>query len=148
MEGSEFAECVAKRGLREMPVDPRVAHKELEEAALDLARARASLDSGSAGWAVVQSYYACFHAARALVLSRGYSEKSHRCLSIALRDLFEREGLLEKGSVDFLDGLRELREEFNYALKQISGVETAGIIEDSRKFIVQAQTLLPDDEKK
>jgi uncharacterized protein (UPF0332 family) len=45
-----------------------------------------------------------FHAARALVYSRGYGEKSHYCLSVALRALVIEEGRLDAQSGrDFLN---------------------------------------------
>ena len=36
-----------------------------------------------------------FHAARALIYSRSYREKSHYCLAVALKALFVEEGQLE-----------------------------------------------------
>ncbi len=142
MESGEFKECVSSRGLKKTVVDAAVCLAELDVADGDLKLARTSLASGSAGWAVVQCYYACFHAARALVMSEGFVEKSHRCLSIAFRDLFEREKLVEQGSANFLDEMRQMREEFNYGLKQISPQETLQIIGRVEGFVAQARNAL------
>ena len=139
MQSNEFLECLQKRGLKRVEPDEALSKKELEEADSDLRLAEKSLESGAAGWAVVQCYYACFHAVKALVFSKGFAEKSHRCLAIAFRDLFEREKLVEEGSTNFLDELRELREEFNYALKQIGEEETSQIIGESKKFVGRAK---------
>lgn len=47
-----------------------------------------------------------FHAARALIYSRSYREKSHFCLSIALRALFIEEGKLDaQTGRDFLNAM-------------------------------------------
>jgi uncharacterized protein (UPF0332 family) len=51
-----------------------------------------------------------FHTARALVYSGGYREKSHYCLSVALRALFIEEGKLDSQiGRDFLNAM-SLRE--------------------------------------
>lgn len=142
MESSEFKHCIEKNGLKKIVPDNALSELELNEASSDLKLARSSLASNACGWAVVQCYYACFHATKALVISKGFTEKSHRCLSIALRDLLERDKLMKEGSTAFLDELRELREEFNYALKQISEEETAEIIQNSEDFISEAKRLL------
>lgn len=67
--------------------EPDIIEKELEAAESDLKSAEASVSVGNFKWATVQAYYSMFHTAKALVLHRGYREKSHQCLSIALRAL-------------------------------------------------------------
>ena len=41
-----------------------------------------------------------FHSAKALVLKKGYREKSHYCLLVALRELYIKSGELTKDVAD------------------------------------------------
>lgn len=88
--------------------------KELQAAYEDLAEAEASYGRQGYKWSTIQSYYAMFHAARALLYHLGYREKSHYCLSVAMRHLFVGRGLLEEQMVNDMDDARALREEADY----------------------------------
>ncbi len=90
--------------------------KELESAEYDLERARNSLDEGDFKWTAVQSYYSMFHAAKALVLKKGYREKSHFCLIIALRELYVKSEKLDSEMVENLELCMSLRHEADYGL--------------------------------
>jgi uncharacterized protein (UPF0332 family) len=80
----------------------------------DLSEGEASIERGSFKWATVQAYYAMFHIAKALVYQSGYREKSHRCLAIALRELYVRPGRLDEAVLVELEDARALREEADY----------------------------------
>jgi len=51
-------------------------------------RAKKTLEQGDSKWATIQGYYSMFHSARALIFSKGYRERSHYCLRIAVKELF------------------------------------------------------------
>ena len=68
----EFEHCIDKRWLVRMPEARYLVTKELEVAGDDLAEAEAGYERGSYKWSTIQSYYAMFHAARALLYSHGY----------------------------------------------------------------------------
>lgn len=110
----EFERCLKQRWLVAMPEARYLVEKELEVARSDYAEAEAGYKRGSYKWSTIQSYYAMFHAARALLYSRGYREKSHYCLSVAMRHLFVGEGLLDEALIDDLDDARALREDADY----------------------------------
>ena len=90
--------------------------KEISSAEYDLERARSSLNEEDSKWAAVQSYYSMFHAAKALVLKKGFREKSHFCLIIALRELFVKEDELSADVVDNFEICMHLRHEADYGL--------------------------------
>jgi uncharacterized protein (UPF0332 family) len=94
----------------------------------------------SAG-STIQAYYAMFHAGRALIYARGYREKSHYCLAVALRTLFVEEGALEVMFVrDFLNAMN-LREAADYeASFSMDGAKV--VIASTERFIEKAATLL------
>ncbi len=57
-----------------------------------------------------------FHCAKALVLAKGYREKGHACLLVALRELYVRTGELERRLTDDLEMVMDLRVEADYGL--------------------------------
>ena len=57
-----------------------------------------------------------FHAAKALVLKKGYREKSHYCLIIALKELYVKEKQLKSETVENLELCMNLRHQADYGL--------------------------------
>jgi uncharacterized protein (UPF0332 family) len=97
-------------------IDRGMIEKEIAIAALDLDTARESLSKGNAKWASTQSYCSMFHSAKALVLGKGYREKSHWCLLVALRELLVGAGELDGDMADDFELCMGIRHEADYAL--------------------------------
>lgn len=95
----EFKRLINERRLTRFRTDRNLVLKEVEGAVSDLEDAKDSQSRGKLKWATIQGYYSIFHSARALVYSRGYREKSHYALLVALRELFKKEF-----SVRLIDG--------------------------------------------
>ena len=55
-----------------------------------------------------------YHAARALIYSEGYRERSHYCLLIALQELFIDRGILDPDLVESFRLSMKLRETADY----------------------------------
>jgi len=89
-----FKECLSKRRIIPFPRARRLANKDLLAAEEDLAEARDRFRNQKYEYATINAYYAIFHAARALLYSKGYRERGHCCLSVALEALFVDESLL------------------------------------------------------
>ncbi len=86
-----------------------------------------------------------FHAARALIYSRGYREKSHYCLAVALRTLFINESLMGAQSVhDFLNSMN-LREAADYEA-EFSQSGAKAVIGSAERFIEKATAILNIEE--
>jgi len=138
---SEFERCLRERRLIKAEPDPRAIRKELETAGYDLASAEESLADDDFKWASVQAYYSMFHASKALVLKKGYREKSHACLLIALRELYVKAKELDKRYADDLELCMDMRHEADYAMTYDE--ESARIA--ARKasgFLAQAKEIL------
>lgn len=94
-------------------------------------------------YATINAYYATFHAARALLFSKGYRERSHYALYIAIEALFVEPGVLEKRYSHILKDSMSLREDADYggefskdgASLSINNAEE--FIKRSRKMLVQ-----------
>jgi uncharacterized protein (UPF0332 family) len=113
---NDFERCIKERRLTKIKPSNEMIQKEVKSAEYDLERARNSLDEDDFKWAAVQSYYSMFHAAKALVLKRGYREKSHFCLIIALRELYVKEDKFNAEMVENLELCMSLRHEADYGL--------------------------------
>jgi uncharacterized protein len=113
--------------------------KELEGARRDLEAARKSLRAGDQKWATIQAYYSIFHAARSLLYSKGFRERSHRGLLAALRLLYPGKAV---GSLfeDFSEAML-LREQADYGL--VYSEDSARIaVEDAEGFLEESSKLL------
>jgi len=138
---NDFERCIKERRLIKIKPSNEMVQKEVESAEYDLERARNSLDEGDFKWAAVQSYYSMFHASKALILKRGYREKSHFCLVIALRELYVKENKLNAELVENLELCMNLRHEADYGLTyHQESAETS--IKYAEEFLVKAFNLI------
>jgi uncharacterized protein (UPF0332 family) len=118
-----------------------LANKELLAAEEDLAEARDRFSHGKYKYATINAYYAIFHAARALFYSKGYRERSHFCLAVALEVLFVDEGLLKSRYVRMLQDTMALREDADYS-GSFSKEGASMSISNAGEFIGVARNLI------
>ncbi len=96
----KFQKCLEKRFFRRTPVDKERATRELLEANKDLESAKMSLQGSDDKWAIIKAYFSMFHAFKSLLYQKGYDEKSHECVIIAVEELFIRTGDLPPAIVE------------------------------------------------
>jgi len=130
-----FNNCLDRKQIFKDSSAKGFVFKEIEAADNDLIRARSSLEAEDFKWATVQSYYAGFHAARALLFSRGFRERSHYCLIQAIRFLFVDEGKLDARLLNHFGKIKALREKADYDLEfSLAGAEESlRVAEDFQK---------------
>lgn len=134
---SAFEKCLKERRLLKVEPSPEMVKKEMESAGYDLGSAVDSLEEEDNKWASIRAYYVMFHAAKALVLEKGYREKGHSCLLIALRELYPK----EKTMADDLEMCMDLRHEADYASSY--DAESAVIaVKKAEKFMDRASVIL------
>jgi uncharacterized protein (UPF0332 family) len=141
----EFRDCVEKGKIKRFSRARALVGKELEAAAWDLERAGKSLKEGDFKWSTIQSYYSMFHSGRALIYQKGYRERSHYCLIVALRHLYVGKGLLSYHLVDGLAKGKGLRENADYdsnwsELGAQAMVKMAGELLEAGKKVLAQQT--------
>ena len=137
----DFNQCLENKKITAFPRGKELVNKELSIAQNDLSDAKAGFDNQRYKWSTIQAYYAMFHATRALIYSRGYREKSHYCLAIAVRALFVDEGLMKAQSVrDFLNAMN-LREAADYEA-EFSQSGAKAVIASAERFIEKAMVIL------
>ena len=141
----EFKQCLESGKIVSFPRGKELVQKEMSVAQSDLSDAKAGYENQRYKWSTIQAYYAIFHAARALIYSRGYREKSHYCLAVALRALFAKEGQMEAKFVrDFLNAM-SLREAADYEA-EFSKDGAKAVIASAEGFIEKAVTVLSTKE--
>ncbi len=137
----EFKQCLENQKIVPFEQGKKLVEKEFSVGQSDLADAKSGFQDKRFKWSTIQAYYAMFHAVRALVYFRGYREKSHHCLSIALKALFIEEGKLDaQYGRDFLNAMN-LREAADYEAHFSESGATA-VIAAAEKFISKARELL------
>jgi len=138
---SEFTQCIKEHHLLIITASPEMIQKELDSAEFDLSRCKDSLADKDNKWATIQAYYSMFHAAKALVLKKGYREKSHYCLMVALKELYRKPGLLSSEMVENLELCLRLRHDADYGL--IYDKESASYaLQYADAFLLQTKKLL------
>jgi len=138
---AEFRACLRRKDIAPFKAAPSLVPKELGQAGHDLQAAKKSRDTGEYKWATIQAYYAMFHAARALLYARGYREKSHYCLSVALLELYVDAGNVPLSLVKDFDRTMLLREEADYK-GAFSETGAREVIESAERFTAVAKQLL------
>ena len=116
---------------------------EVEEVEMFIGRARRSLDAthhlfrgGFYEDAVSRAYYSMYFAAKALLLKRNITVKTHKGLLSKFGLEFVDEGVVEKYYGRALRIAEELREEADYSItREISKEEAESIVEDAEKFL-------------
>jgi uncharacterized protein (UPF0332 family) len=111
----ELTRLLNERKITRAQVSRGMILKEIEAAETDLKDAKDSIENDKHKWATIQGYYSMFHSARALLFSRGFREKSHYALLLAIRELFSKE--LERSLIDRFEEGMSLRQEADYGLK-------------------------------
>jgi uncharacterized protein (UPF0332 family) len=136
---SEFNRFIEERRLIRIRVDRKLVVKEIDGAVSDLEEAKDSLSRKKFKWATIQGYYSMFHAVRALIYSKGYREKSHYALLIALKKLFENQ--VESGLIQDFEEAMSLREEADYGLI-FSEEGATSIVNNAERFLGRVKEIL------
>jgi uncharacterized protein (UPF0332 family) len=116
----------------------------LERAQSSLQSAKILRDANLLDDSASRSYYSVFHAASALLLSKGLTFSSHAGVLRAINLEFVKTGELDRRFGQELNWLAELRQVGDYG--EICHVERANVdraIEQAEQFLVQVNLLIP-----
>ena len=111
-----YNDCIDKGLLRKIPASKDKAEQSLKKAHEWLEEAENSLEGKAFGSAILASYNAMFHSARAILFFDGFREKSHACVARYLEEKYVKIGKLDKKWVELLDHCREVRHNDQYDL--------------------------------
>lgn len=93
--------------------------------------------------AISRAYYAMYHTALALLLTKGAAASTHAGLLVMLSKEFVLPGKLEKRYFDMLTEAKELRESGDYEPFYVgSEGESRAVLQDAKTFIAKIKELL------
>lgn len=141
MRDQNFIECLKKKKIVKFAKAPKFVKKELSSASEDLEEAKLGLSEGKYKWPTVQGYYSMYHAARALLFSQGYRDKSHYCLYVALKALYVRRGLMKSELAEAFYFAMILRENADYR-SQFSKSGAMAVLKRAEEFLNCAKELI------
>lgn len=137
----EFKKCLERGKIKTFSPGPRLVKKEIGLAQEDFRLAGENFENGNYRWAIVQSYYAMFHCARALLYSKKYREKSHFCLIESVRVLFVGTGELDGLFLKSFAEAKDLREAADY-YGDFSKINCKKILNKAEEFIDESKNIL------
>lgn len=107
---NEFERCIEKGRLISVDIGPAQLAHELDEASKDHVQAERRFTAGRFEDASVHAYHAMYHAARTLLLARGYRERNLYCLAAGLRHHYVSQGMLDDSLLKLLAQLKDVRD--------------------------------------
>jgi uncharacterized protein (UPF0332 family) len=135
----EFQKLLEDRKLTKVRPDKKLVLKEISAAKSDLKDAKESMSRKKFKWATIQGYYSMFHSARAVLFDKGYREKSHYALLVAIRELYPRK-IGQSLIREFEHGMY-LRQEADYGLK-FSRDGALNVLDTASKLLDRAVVIL------
>jgi uncharacterized protein (UPF0332 family) len=136
---SKLTKLLAERKLTRIATDRKLVLKEIAASKSDLTDAKESLGLKKFKWATIQGYYSMFHSARALLYEKGYREKSHWALLVAIGELYVNE--IERSLIQEFEHGMYLRQEADYGLK-FSERGAQDVIKAAGRLLERAHAIL------
>ncbi len=125
------------------PTPERIDY-EFEQAQKEQKAAELQLAEGYLEGAISSAYYACFHAARAVLYSHGSMPTTHRGVMTEFQRLFVKSGALSETWSQILGRQRVERQLADYSAyaREVTKSETAELVGDARRFVTEMARLL------
>ena len=122
-----------------------ISNVRLDKAVECLADAKLLLERESYRSAANRSYYAVFHAMRAVLAYDGYDSKKHSGVIAEFRRLYIKTGIFENGMSDIIRSLFDLRTDSDYNdFYVVSKEEVAGQVSNAEHFIGRIKEYLSE----
>lgn len=116
------------------------AHEELESASDDVAKNRHNA-------AISSCYYACLHAARAVLYHHGLMPATHKGVMVQFHQHLVRTKVLSEEWGNLLDELRSERDlaDYHSYSRSITSEETGHLLEQARRFVTKMEEVIQAD---
>lgn len=129
-----FEDCIEKRFIKEDHRAVERVENSLKIAERFLKSARKNIEIEEYEMAEIAAYNSAFHTARAMLFAKGYVERSHYCLGIALRYLYrKRDKILEL--INTFDKIRLSRHNVQYGGLLVSREEAEFVVGFAEEFL-------------
>jgi uncharacterized protein (UPF0332 family) len=118
------------------------ARDEIDRARVCLEEAKTLRAAGFSYGAASRSYYAVFHAARALLFSVGIETKTHRAVASLFGEHFVKTGKISTEMGRLVSRMQRDREDADYETGAVfTDVEAGEMIQDAESFLTAAAKL-------
>jgi len=126
----------------ELPTPERIA-QEFLQANEELDAARILSRRGTLNAAISSAYYACFHAARAVLYAEGVVPRTHKGVALEFGRTFVKSGRLSKKWSRILDTLRSERDlaDYHAASRSITREAVADSVRSASQFVKRMEQL-------
>ena len=136
-----FEECIDKGLIKKDLLASERVESSLMIAERFLRSSRRNLEINEYEMAEIAAYNSAFHAGRALLFAKGYTERSHFCLGVALKGLYR--GII-LNLLNVFDKIRLSRHNVQYGGELVREDEAAFVIEFAQNFLDAAKTELKE----
>ena len=134
-----FNECIDKGLIKNDPLAVERVESSLKTAQRFLRSAKRNLEIDEHEMAEIAAYNCAFHSARALLFAKGYIERSHYCLGVALRCVYSGQIV---GLLNIFDKIRLSRHNVQYGGELVDKEEAAFVIKFAEDFLLTAKAEL------
>ena len=141
---TNFNECLKRKKIFKFSRGRLLAYKEYKLAIEDFNSAKMSLDAKNFKWAIIQTYYAMFHSARALIYNKNYRERSHFCLIEAVKEFYVKNKQIDIFLIESLLKAKHLREDADY-YGDFSKLNAKNLLNEAKKFIQLSKKIINND---
>jgi len=136
-----FKECLSKGLIRKDKSPSERVNKSLEIAKRFLKSSKKNFEIDELEMAEIASYNSIFHSSRALLFKKGYTERSHICVILALKELYKNDHSL----IDLLntfDKIRISRHNIQYGGILIDKEEADFVYDFAKQFLEKTKSIL------
>jgi len=136
-----FKECLSKGLIRKDKSASERVNKSLEIAKRFLKSSKKNFEIDELEMAEIASYNSIFHSSRALLFKKGYTERSHICVILALKELYKNDHSL----IDLLntfDKIRISRHNIQYGGILIDKEEADFVYDFAKQFLEKTKSIL------
>lgn len=136
-----FKECLSKGMIRKDTSAPQRVQKSIEIADRFLYSTKKNIEIEEFEMAELASYNSIFHSARSLLFNEGYTERSHICVIVALKKLYNKNQTLINLLSTF-DRIRISRHNVQYGGLLIDIEEAEFVFNFAKQFLETAKKII------
>jgi len=138
-----FKDCLSEGLLRNDKSIPERVKKSLEIAERFLLSAKKNIEIKELEMAEIASYNSIFHSARSLLFKNEYTERSHICLILALKEIYKsNHELLEV--LNTFDKIRISRHNVQYGGMLIDNEEVDFVYDYAKQFLEKTKKIIKE----
>ena len=138
-----FKDCLSKDMIRKDNSAPERVKKSLEIAKRFLDSSKKNIEIEELEMSEIASYNSIFHSSRALLFNKKYTERSHICVIISLKELYKDDDEL-LDLINTFDKIRISRHNIQYGGILIDMEEADFVYNFAKEFLDKAKKILKD----